>query len=183
LATTFAVVVPIESGLLEPFGTAYVRTLNVSFPTGAATLKVHVTLPPVIEQGEPLAPRLTSENINVLGAVPFTAVTMSAIDCVFVEKYDAARRLMPEVWLVPAVTASEMEMLAVPVGAPEALGVGVAVGVGFTLAGAVGDGKLGADVRWTPPPPHPAPANARAMEQTTKSERAKPMPRIFMPPG
>ncbi len=193
MATTFAVVVPIESGLLEPFGTAYVRTLNVSFPTGAATLKVHVTLPPVIEQGEPLAPRLTSEKMNVLGAVPFTAVTISAIDCVFAEKYDAAACLMPDRSFVPAVTPSEIVMLAVPVGAPEALGVGVAVGfalaeavgvdVGFALAGAVGDGKVGAGVRWAPPPPHPAPANATATEKTTKSERANALPRIFMVPG
>jgi hypothetical protein len=137
-------------------------------------------LPAVIEHGEPLVPRLTAEKMNVLGATPFTAVTRSSIDFVFAEKYDAAR-LMPEVWLVPAVTASEIVMLAVPVGAPEALGVGVAVG--FALAGAVGDGKLGAGVRWTPPPPHPAPANVRAAEHKTKSERANAMPRIFIPPG
>jgi len=82
--------------------------------------------------------------MNVLGAVPFTAETISAIDCVFAEKYDAAR-LTAERWLVPAVTPSEIVMLAVPVGAPEAVGVGVAVG--FALAGAVGDGKLGEGVR------------------------------------
>jgi hypothetical protein len=124
---------------------------------------------------------LTSEKTNVLGAAPFTAVRISAIDCVFAEKYDAAVCLMPDRSLAPAVTPSEIVMLAVPVGAPEALGVGVAVG--FALAGAVGDGKLGAGVRWTPPPPHPAPANARAAEKTTKSERANAMRRIFIGPG
>ncbi len=153
----------------------------MSFPTGAATLNEHVTLPPEIEHGEPLAPILTLEKINVLGATPFTAVTISAIDCVFAEKYEAAVRLMPELWLVPAVTGSEIVMLAVPVGAPEALGVGVAVG--FALAGAVGDGKLGEGVRWTPPLPHPAPANVRPAEHKTKSERANAEPRIFIAPG
>ncbi len=153
----------------------------MSFPTGAAMLKVHETVAPEIEHGEPLAPTLTSEKMNVLGAMPFTAVTMRAIDCVFAEKYDVAVRLMPELWLVPAVTGSEIVMLAVPVGAPEALGVGVAVG--FALAGAVGDGKLGAGVRWTPPPPHPAPANVRPAEHKTKSERANAEPRIFIAPG
>ncbi len=82
---------------------------------------------------------------------------------------------------MPAVTGSEIVMLAVPVGAPEALGVGVAVG--FALAGAVGDGKLGEGVRWTPPPPHPAPANVRPAEHKTKSERANAEPRIFIAPG
>jgi hypothetical protein len=122
-----------------------------------------------------------------VGAVPFTAVTNSAIDCVFAEKYDAAR-LRPELWLVPAVTASEIVMLAVPVGAPEALaiGVGVAVGVGFgfALAEAAGVGDMpGAGVRCAPPPPHPAAANVRAAENRTKRERANAMRRIFMFPG
>jgi hypothetical protein len=152
---------------------------------------VHVTLAPVIEQGEPLAPRLTSEKMNVLGAAPFTAVTISAIDCVFAEKYDAAVRLMPERSLVPTVTGSEIVMVAVPVAAPEALGIGVGVGVGvgvvvgfgFGVAEDPGDGDTtGAGVRCTPPPPHPAPANVRAAEHRTKRARANTMRRNFMFP-
>jgi hypothetical protein len=142
-------------------------------------------LAPVIEQGEPLAPRLTSEKMNVLGAAPFTAVTISEIDCVFAEKYDAAVRLMPDRSFVPAVTPSEIVIVAVPVAAPEALGIGVGVGVavGFALAEDAGDGDMaGAGVRCTPPPPHPASANVRAAEHRTKRARANTMLRLFMQP-
>jgi hypothetical protein len=139
---------------------------------------VHVTLEPLIEHGEPLAPRLTSVKIGVAGAVPFTAVTNSAIDFVFAEKYDAAVRFMLELWLVPAVTASEIVILAVPVGEADPLGIADGVAVGEAVAA----GAAGAGVSRAPPPPHPAPANISAAKNRRMSERANVMPRLFMPP-
>jgi hypothetical protein len=78
--TTFTVAVPRSRSVPPAFGALYVDTTNVSVPTGASTVNVHVVpAVPIVQFGD------VRVALNVLGAAPSTAIFTDSVDAEMVD--------------------------------------------------------------------------------------------------